>query len=66
MTGRECALEGASLLRELFPDRTTWPSVAERLHLRSQKLLYRPDTQSVGFFLFGMSEAARGARGYGN
>lgn len=55
------------MLPQLYPDKTTWRAASERIYSRARPLLDSSDPvrMSVGFFLFGLSEAARGARSYG-
>ncbi len=65
VSGQQLAREGADMLPDLFPDRAAWPALSERFLSRAHNMLKSEQTEAVGFFFFGMSEAARGARGYG-
>ena len=62
--GQALADEGAAMLQTLYPDPATHKAVAARLLTRARRLIGRADAgaQAVGFFLFGLSEAASGRR----
>ena len=62
----EVMREGQSLLRELYPDKDAQKEAAPRLYASARRLL-DSDAQHlwpIGFFLFGMSEAATGRTGH--
>jgi hypothetical protein len=65
LSGRDYAIEGARLLPELYPDKSTWRQVSVRLYPRARALMKDKQHGNIGFFLFGMSERARGSRSYG-
>lgn len=60
----ELMREGQALLPELYPDKLAQEIAAPRLYASARRLLDRDDRAlwPVGFFLFGMSEAAAGRK----
>lgn len=64
IAGRDLAREGAAMLDTLYPDASTHREVSARLEKRFRALIDSndPHKMAVGFFLFGVSEAARGGK----
>lgn len=52
------------MLPVLYPDRAQWPSAKRRLRKTYRRFLRSGDfaLMDVGFFLFGLAEAMKGAR----
>ena len=63
-SGYDFAVDGASVLPDIYPDTSTWPALAPRLMAKAQTLMRDKDEvqAEIGFFLFGMAERASGAR----
>ena len=62
IAGVELAREGEALLKALYPTVAERHSVATRLSRRARKLIDNPQTMDVGFFVFGMAQAAAGRK----
>lgn len=62
IAGKDLAKEGAAMLPVLYPDASTHADAAKRLEARYRPLLVadEPHSRAVGFFLFGLAEAAAG------
>lgn len=67
-SGRDYALEGRALLAVLYPNPRGRKAAADRLLPRAQALIADKSEfrSNLGFFLFGLSEAARGDRSHDN
>jgi hypothetical protein len=66
-SGKDYAQEGRSLLNVLYPNPRSRKAAADRLLKRARTLIADKAAHraNLGFFLFGLSEAAREARGNG-
>ncbi|MBB4857218.1 hypothetical protein HNO88_000525 [Novosphingobium chloroacetimidivorans] len=64
MTGHDLSKEGAAMAPVLFPNIAEHHAARIRLLKRLRPLLNSPEPfkRDVGFFLFGVTEALRGAR----